>query len=165
MALPVTIGLVGDIIEAQPLIASASAITSAQIALHAGQAEATIWAKCAKLYAVPIAPTPPIIETIWTDLTVYGVLVKQAILANTLEESPWPDRYKETMDLLTEIAEGEMPIVTASGTLIPQVSGTAAPYRCAFKSDRGYQPTFTELPDEYQGQDPNKTEDLLRERR
>jgi phage gp36-like protein len=147
------------IYTAQPLIASASAITSAQIALHLAQAEALVWAYSAQRYAVPITPTPPMLESICIDLTCYGVLVKQAILANTLEESPWPDRYKEALDMLKSIASGDLPILTSSATLIAE-SGN---YVSGFSTPK-YIPTFSELPDPYHKPDPDKIQALLDER-
>lgn len=160
MPLPITIMSNANVIEAQPAIASASLIVSATIALHIAQAEALVWAKASKRYTVPITPTPPLLYSICLDLAVYGVLVKQAILANTLEDSPWPDRYKEAAELLEDVATGELPLLNSSGVLITE--GVAA-YTFGFSSGR-YLPTFTELPPEYNEPDPNKLQDLLDER-
>jgi phage gp36-like protein len=120
MVLPVSIAVVSDVMNAQPLFSSADYITSAVVAIHMGQAEATIWAKLASRYSVPILPAPPLIVSIDMDLSIYAILVKQAILANTLEDSPWPDRYKETMELLDALAAGSMSLVSASGTVIDE---------------------------------------------
>lgn len=160
MPLPITITSVGAVLTAQPLIASASAVTSAQIALHLAQAEAYVWGYTAKRYVTPITPTPPMLESICLDLAVYGVLVKQAILANSLEESPWPDRYKEAMDMLKEIGSGAMPLTSSSGELISQNGGN---YTSGFSSPK-YDPTFTELPSEYAYPDPDKIDALLANR-
>lgn len=162
MPLPITITSVGAIIEAQPVIASASLITSAQLALHLGQAEAKVWAKTSLRYDVPISPVPPMLQSICLDLAVYGVLVKQAILANTLEDSPWPDRYKEALEELEGVADGTMPLLTSSGTVIAP-SENPSTYAYGFPNT-AYQPTFTELPPEYNRPDPDKLEDLLDER-
>lgn len=159
MALPITITSVGAVLNAQPLIQSASAINSAQIALHLGQAEALVWGYTAKKYATPITPTPPILESICIDLAVYGVLVKQAIMANSLEQSPWPDRYKEALDMLKEIGAGTVPLLNASGALITGGGN----YSTAFSSP-SYKPTFTELPPEFAQTDPDKINDLLSDR-
>lgn len=160
MSLPITITSVGAIIAAQPLLASASAITSAVMAIHLGQAEALVWGQTSKRYAVPIVPTPPMLYSICLDLAVYGVLVKQAIIANTLEDSPWPDRYKEAEDQLKDIATGKLTLLSGSMTTIPE---GVSEYAYGF-SNRGYKPTFTELPPEYNEPDPDKMQDLLDER-
>lgn len=160
MALPITITSTGAVLNAQPLIASASAVTSAQLALHLGQAEALVWGYTAKRYAVPITPTPPILESICIDLAVYGVLVKQAILANSLEDSPWPDRYKEAMDMLKDVASGMLPLLTSSGALVTQQGNYVSSF-----SRPSYQPTFTELPFEFAYLDPDKAEALLASRK
>jgi phage gp36-like protein len=160
MALPITITSTGAVLNAQPLIASASAVTSSQIALHLGQAEAMVWGYTAKRYSTPISPVPPLLESICIDLAVYGVLVKQAILANSLEDSPWPDRYKEALDLLKDVASGEIPLTTTSGALITQQGN----YVSGFSTPK-YQPTFTELPFEFAYLDPDKAEALLAARK
>lgn len=161
MPLPITITSVGAILLAQPLMQSASAITSAQLALHLGQAEALVWGYTAKRYSTPITPVPPLLESICIDLAVYGVLVKQAILANSLEGSPWPDRYKEAMELLKDISNGAVPLVTSSGAAIVQggnniTTGFSAPK---------YQPIFTDLGFEYAKIDPDKIDTLLASRK
>jgi phage gp36-like protein len=161
MALPITITSVGAVITAQPLIQSASAITSAQIALHLAQSEALVWAWTSKRYATPITPTPPLLESICIDLAVYGVLVKQAIMANSLEESPWPDRYKEAMELLMDVGAGKVPLLDGSMQVITGSSQTSG--RFSFSSP-SYKPTFTELPPELAQVDPDKIDDLLAER-
>lgn len=159
MALPITITSVGQMLLAQPLMQSATAIASAQLALHLGQAEALVWGYTSKKYTTPIDPCPPLLESICIDLAVYGVLVKQAILANSLEQSPWPDRYKESLDLLKEIAMGNVPLVTASATSIAMNNETVA-----FASPK-YQPIFTDLGFEYAKIDPDKISDLLASRK
>ena len=161
MALPITITSVGAIIAAQPLIQSASAINSAQIALHLAQAEALVWGYTSKRYATPISPTPPLLESICIDLSVYGVLVKQAIMANSLEESPWPDRYKEALDLLKEVAGGSIPLLDSSMQVI--TGNSQASGRFAFSSPSS-KPTFTELPPELAQTDPDTIDDLLADR-
>lgn len=160
MPLPITITTTGMLLTAQPLLASASAINSAQLAHHLGQAEALVWAKTSARYTVPITPTPPLLESICVDLACYGVLVKQAIIANTLEDSPWPDRYKEAMELLQEVADGDIPLLTSSGTVITPGSTT---YQYGF-SATDHLPTFVELPDQYLRPDPEKEDELIEER-
>lgn len=162
MPLPITITSVGAILEAQPVLASASMVTSAQLALHLGQAEAKVWAKASLRYDVPISPVPPMLQSICLDLAIYAVLVKQAILANTLEDSPWPDRYKEALDELEEVANGNMPLLTSSGAVIAP-SENPASYAFGFPNT-AYDPTFTELDPEYNRPDPDKLQDLLDER-
>ncbi|NJM10614.1 MAG: DUF1320 family protein [Synechococcaceae cyanobacterium SM1_2_3] len=160
MPLPITITSVGAITAAQPLITSASAIASAQIALHLAQAEAIVWGYACQRYDIDDirTPCPPLLESICIDLAAYGVLTKQALLANSLEKSPWPDRYKEALDLLKMVADGELSLVTASGTVISE-GGTS--YVAAFGHAGTYHPTFTELPSEYIDPDPDKLTDLL----
>lgn len=159
MALPITITSVGAVLAAQPLLQSASAILSAQIALHLAQAEALVWGYTSKRYTTPISPTPPLLESICLDLAVYGVLVKQAIMANSLEQSPWPDRYKEALDMLKEIGAGEIPLLDGS----MQVISENGSFSYGFSSP-SYKPTFTELPPEFARTDPDKIDDLLQDR-
>lgn len=163
MSMPITITSTGMLLTAQPLLASASAITSAQLALHLAQAEALVWAAASARYNIATlqAPVvPPLLESICIDLACYGVLVKQAIIANTLEDSPWPDRYKESMELLTQVAEGDLKLLSGSNTVI---AAGASTYTYGFSSN-DYLPTFTELPSEYNRLDPEKEADLIDER-
>lgn len=161
MALPITITSVGALLIAQPLVQSASAINSAQLALHLAQAEALVWGHTAKRYSTPITPVPPLLESICVDLAVYGVLVKQAIMANSLEQSPWPDRYKEALDLLKEIGEGTVPLLSSSLEVITQ---GGANFVYGFPSPK-YQPVFTPLGPEFARNDPDQIEDLLASRK
>jgi phage gp36-like protein len=152
---------VAEILSFQPLIASASYITSAQIIGMAGQEEAKIWSKLGARYTVPIFPVPPVVLAVAIDLTCYALLSKQALLSNTLNDSPWPKAYKAAEELLEALASGEAAIITASGTVIGESSAQQIAWSSA---GDGYKPTMVELPTEHLRVDPDLEEDLLDER-
>lgn len=160
MALTASITNVVEILTAQPLLASASNMTSAQIISIAAQEEWKIWAKLGTRYDVPMSPPPPPIQAVAVDLTCYALLTKQALLANSLEDSPWPKAYKEAWQLVEDMAVGKAVIVTGSGTIIPQSTARQTTW---FSSGTGL-PTFTELPIEEAQVDPDKLDDLRGER-
>jgi phage gp36-like protein len=157
MVLPVSIAVVTDVMTAQPLLSSADYITSAVVALQMGKTEAMIWGKISRRYAVPILPAPPLIVAIDIDLTIYDLLVKQAILANTLENSPWPDRYKESIDMLDDIATGKIALIDSSGSLITQAATAGG---VSYVSGQIYNPTYADgLRPEDTFADPDKIQD------
>lgn len=161
MAFIASLTNVAEILAFQPLIASASYITSAQIFGMIGQEEAKIWSKLGARYTVPISPPPPVVVAIAIDLTCYSLLSKQALLSNTLNDSPWPKAYKATEDLLNMIAEGKAVLVTSSGTIIGESTTTQRAWSSA---EPGYKPTMVELPTHELRVDPDLEDDLRDER-
>lgn len=158
MTLPVTITSVQQILDTQPLIASASAVTSAAIYSALGQEEAKIWTKLAVRYALPLSPIPPMVTVLAIDLTVNNLLVKQAILTNTLDKSPWPAYYSSAQAYLDMLSNGDIDLLNQS------LQAIAATQLTMYFSGTGYAPTFSEVPSEYIFPDPNKQADDINDR-
>ena len=159
MPLPSSINVIADAFAYQPLLGSADYITSAVVLLAQGQRDAFIWSKLAQSYATPILPAPPVIQSIHMDLTLYDLITKQAILANTTKDSPWPDRYKEALMNLEGIITGSMALVSGSGTVIAR-SSTAGAAGVTFVSGTDSFPVFSDgLPFEDSGVDQDKIDD------
>lgn len=139
-----------------PMIGSVTTVQSADLSLIITAAESVINAKLSRVYAVPVNPAPPVLETIATDLSLYRLLALRLYTQEQMNNSVWPDRFKEANEVLDKIATGEIPLITASGTTIPAGAGTAA----IFSSTLRYQPTFTEDCPENSSVDPEKLTDI-----
>lgn len=136
-------------------------ITSAEIAREAGQVEALINAKIARFYALPFAYDVPLLTGIATDLTCYNLLVKRLFTAGVPEGSPWPDRWKEAMEILDSVAAGETPLLTASLAVIAGSTETAE----AWSLTQDYSPTYYESDETTDFEiDPDRTEDAQADR-
>lgn len=159
-SLPVSYTTVSLCYETLPDLRSATNVESKVVYAHAGRAQAIVNAKVVKRYNLPFSLTPPLIESITTDLTIYSVLAKTAIIANTTEDGPWPKAYKECMDLLNEIALGTLVLVDSAGAVISQRTDQMI----ARSSSEDYVPTFSELPPEQSTIDSDKIDDLEDER-
>jgi phage gp36-like protein len=161
--LPVSYTTVGLVYETLPALKTqATTITSAEIALQAGQAQAYIDARLAQTYDLPLAAEVPVLTEMCTDFTVYRILVKRLYTAQQLENSPWPDRYKELSTLLDLLAGGDVPLLDTTGTLV-----TASSTQGEVWSDKmDYKPTFWEADDEFGPVvDPDKQQDEYDSRR
>ena len=147
--------------EVVPGLGSLTNLTSAQIVDGFIQAaESIIDAKLAKLYAVPFsAPPPAIIATIATDITLYRILSQRIFTQQKLKDSVWPDRFKQSMDMLDEIADGTVTLVNSGGGITEQSSTQQAT-----SNTENYFQTFHEGDPLDHVQDQDKIDDLLAER-
>lgn len=98
-----------------PEIGSMYTVSSAQLLLHAADAEALINAALAKRYSLPISGDVPLLTAIATDLAIYRALTGRITIK---AEHPWFVRYKAALDMLEKIVSGDVPLVTTSGTLV-----------------------------------------------
>lgn len=138
-------------------VGSVTTINSAVISSVAGQAEALVDAKLARLYTVPVAGRPPLLESISSDLTLYRLMSRRMLSGESANDSPWPDRYKEAMELLDQLADGSLTLVSSAGALIPATPGASG---MPYSNNMNYQATFTEDDMENQVVDPSKLEDI-----
>lgn len=82
--------------------------------LYLTMADNIINAKIGSRYTIPFTTTPPIIETIATDLSAYYTM--RALFTNDSQnKSEWVASYKEAMKMLDDIADGKIPVVDISG--------------------------------------------------
>lgn len=138
-----------------PMIGSVTTLTSTQIFKFAAAAESLINAKISKNYAIPITQDVPVLQSLATDISIYYILTKRLFTSQQLEDSPWPDRYKEAMKTIDEIADGKTLLLNSSGTLIGARTDVAEVYSTSMNRI----PTFWEGPMEDQIQDIEKIED------
>jgi len=139
-----------------PAISSITQITSAQLAWYAGQAESFINAKISKHYALPFATDVPLLTTISTDLALYNLLVKRLFTAERMNKSEWPDRYKEAMAMLDDIASGKIVLIDSSGSVIGARNDIAEMWTNTMR----YVPTFHDGAWEDMVTDPSKLDDI-----
>lgn len=157
MSLPVSYTNANEMLKTLAEIGSISTINNSLMLHHAGRAEALINAKIAKRYSIPIAGQIPLLETLATDLAIYNVLCSRIVIK---EEHPWFIRYKDSLKILEEIADGKLSLVDATGVI--QVGRTDVA-EC-WSSSQNQIPTFWEGPDTLQIQDEDKIEDQATDR-
>lgn len=160
MSLPVTFTTVSLMYAVLPDLGSITTLSSAHLATFAGEAEAEINANIAQKYALPISQDVPMLTTLATDLAIYNTLAKRVFTAERLAGSPWTDRYKEAQTKLQRLAEGDLLLVTSSGTVIAGRTDIAE----VFSTTKNYLPTMHEGPWPYQQQDVDKIQDTLDDR-
>ena len=160
--MPVSYTTVSLMVMTLPDLGSITTLTSAHLYGYAEQAESLINAKIARLYSLPLT-APAKIDPIWkiaTTVGIYYTLVQRLFTQERLNSSPWPDRYKEDMALLDQIATGEIPLVDGSGTIVGGRTDVAE----VWSTTKDYEPTFHEGPWSLQIQDEDKIEDELDKR-
>lgn len=145
-----------EVINTLPAIGSISNVTTAVVNTVIDRAESIINAKISRLYTVPVVPTPPLLTTISCDLTIYRLMTRRLFSGEQQNRSEWPDRYKEAMELLDQIADGSLQLVDSGGVLVSQAAGGDV----AWSNTQGYQPTFAEDGDMASIIDEDKLDDL-----
>lgn len=150
---------VTEVVYTLPQVNSVSTITSATIFTATVRADSIINAKLSRRYVVPITPAPPILTTICIDLTLYR-LMRRFFSGERQNSSEWPAKYKESMDLLDEIANGGLQLVDSGGGVIQPTAGSDI----AWSSTQGYVPTFNEDGDLMSVIDENKLDDIEADR-
>jgi phage gp36-like protein len=140
-----------------PMLKDVTDLTSAALcdSFIAG-AEALIDGRLAKAYQVPVTPVPPLLRTLATDIAAYRVLSQRIFLAATPADSPWPNRFAESLKLLEDLADGKLALVDANGAVI--AGSTSAP--AATSSTERYNATFNEGSVARQHVDPGKLQAL-----
>lgn len=108
---------VDKIFNTFPKIKEATSVTSEHIEVQILYAESMINARLANYYEVPITGAP-LLEMVATDLTLFRLLALRIMTAETLKDSPWPARFKETKDVLDKLASGAMTLVASDGSII-----------------------------------------------
>ena len=160
MSLPVSYTTVSKMLLTIPMVGSISTITSENIAAFAGRAEAVINASISRRYSLPLTGTFPLLETIATDLGLYYLLSRRVFTQERMNQSEWPERLRESLDLLKMLAEGVIGLVNTSGDLI-SVREDLAP---VFSDKMTFHPTIDEGPSTAWVPDVDKIEDIFRDK-
>lgn len=153
----VTYTTVDRIKQELPMVSSLTTVSSAQIAAFIENTDAVINGMIALNYTVPATGSgvPPLLQTICSDGVIYRIL-RRVFTQERLRDSNWPSQYKDSMDLLRQIAQGEIPLVDGSGNVL-DASTAQAPIT---SNTKGYLPTFHEGRWSEQVQDSDKIEDI-----
>ena len=121
-----------------PILGSVTTIASADMALYVNDAEALVNGKLAKLYTTPVN-SAPMLSMIASDIAIYRLLALRVFTQDQVNKSEWIDRYKESMELLDEIANGDIPLVVGDEVVETDSS------RVRMESNtQGYVQTFQE---------------------
>jgi len=131
-------------------------------------ADAEINAYVAKLYTLPLASNPPLLEQIANDIAAYLILTARPFSSpprpfTTPQEAStttWQARYNAAIAMLVKIGDGDMVLVGVDGSLISQSSDSFA----ATSNTMNYVPTMGEGPDQTFTVDRNKIDAELSRR-
>lgn len=132
---------VARILSINPAVGSVTTLSSASLVVFAQDAEAQINASLGKLFAVPIAGEPPLLAAIATDIALYRIFTRRILSGESANDSPWPDRYKESLEALEALASGKLALFTSSGTAITATPGDSG---MPWTNTQDYNSTFTE---------------------
>jgi phage gp36-like protein len=120
--LPASYSTVADVIGRYPPMGSVTAISSAHVANAIGAEQARIDGMLGGRYQTPFIPTPPVIEMIAGDLAILRLVdTRVLLLQQTRAATDWTAPWRHSFDLLTALATGKIDLITASGTIIPQL--------------------------------------------
>lgn len=157
--LPVTFTTVSLMMVTLPAVGSRTSVTSSDLAVFAGRAEATMTAKWAALYSFPL-PTSPFVETLATDYACYLLLSRRIFTTERQNDSAWVERFKESIEDIDKVASGEITLVDSAGGIIARTDTEMRPW----SNNQNYLPTMTEDDNRNQLKDPDKIDDLRAER-
>ncbi len=146
---------VDRVFDTLPDLKTDTDLTSAHMVIFIEDAEADINAKLRSKYDVPVLGEVPLLKSIATDCSIYRVLSRRIFTQERLENSVWPDRYKECVETLDALAKGELTLVDSAGTII-SADTTAESFQSTTKGDHQ---TFWEGGDFEQIQDSDKISD------
>lgn len=134
---------------------SDTSITSASIAFYIDQAEAEINGRIAVRYTLPFSLTPPLVETIATELSVIKIL-DRFFTSEAKSKNDWRDtRRKDLNSLLDGIAEGKITLINSANEIIGQRSDIQDIY----SDTKDYTPTFNHLHYSLQEIDEDRLDD------
>lgn len=153
--LPVSYSSVSHVYTTLPDLGSATSLSSAHVFEFLGKAESVINAKIARMYSLPLPSVPPLLTALSTDIAIYFILSQRMFTAERLNQSPWPDRYREALATLDQVARGDLLLVDSAGALIGGRTDVAE----VWSTTKGYEQTFWEGSWSLQVQDPDKLED------
>lgn len=149
---------VPDVFRVLPSVGSLTTVNSDTIVAFINEADAVINARLGKLYTVPVSDCP-VVTVISTEIAAYRMLTRRILTQEQVKNSVWPDRFKEALEMLKEIASGDLPLVTSSGALI-EATGLGGGE--AWSNTQDYVPTFAEDGFAASGIDEDKLEDIDR---
>lgn len=150
---------VSNMLVMLPNVMSRSNVTSSQLAYFIDFAESQVDGYLSKRYSLPLStPTPKLVETLSTEISVYELLSKRIFVGEVAADSMWVKSYKEAMDMLREIARGRISITDSAGAQLSEGNIEI------WSSTETYLPTFTEDDQLSQYIDDDKIDDIRQAR-
>lgn len=146
-----------------PAITSRTNVSSAELDRFAQLGEGIINAHLAARYTLPFSfgYVPQPLETIATSLGSYFFLSRRVFTQEKRNESSWVTAlYKESMDLLKMIKDGELALTGPDGSII----NSRTDIHETWSNTMDYHPTMTEDYEELMVVDADKIDDLRAER-
>jgi phage gp36-like protein len=136
MPLPVNYTTVGNVLLTRTELGSITALSSAMIYQAIGKVESMLNARLTKLYVVPIVPTPPLLETLATDLTVYKLLAELSLFkTERLKDSPWFELQKQAWLVIDQLASGAVTLTSSAGAVVTTRSDQVVAYSTTMNYD------------------------------
>lgn len=152
---------VSGLLSRTPYIGSAANVSSADIAAFISDAQAIVNGKIGRRYALPLTVEAPLLTQLTTELAIIDLCRKRIMFHFSKEDLSAAGiltRYKDAMEMLDDIAEGKLDILTDVG------SAVAVANREFWSTTLGYNPTFHEGDQHLDVQDPDKIENIYSDR-
>lgn len=159
VTLPVSYTSVTRVQSAFPAVGSVSAINSAIIHQFAGDAESEINAKIGKRYQLPLTVVCPLLTTIATRETIYGLTVDRLLAQFPPAQQgklPRQVRHEQDQKMLDDIMNGKIGLVDSSGQAITANTDQIE----VISNTMNYVPTMDEGPVLEWETDPYKLADI-----
>lgn len=143
------------------IVSSAANVSSAALAQFISDAQATVNARIAKRYTLPLTVESPLLTKLTTELAIIELCRKRIMFhfsKEDLSKAGILTRYDEVMKELDALANGEISLTTDVGTPV------LAANMQFWSTTLGYQRTFYEGDQHLQRVDPDKLEHEYGER-
>lgn len=123
-----------------PGVSSVGGISNDVYDTYASAAESIVDGKLARRYTVPFSPTPPLVETLSTDIAAYRLWTQRLSPRKGADDEEKTNALKEALALLDELADGTMTLTSSDGSVVSERSTTGH----AWSDKMGYNPTYYE---------------------
>ena len=151
---PFSYSTVSDIYLIASAVGSLTSLQSADVAAYGGKAQELVNAKIVKQYSLPLTGIPAPLQTITEDLTCYYIF-RSLYTAERFNDSPWPEKYREALTMLDQIATGDLALVSSGGSVVAGRTDVVE----IWSNTKDYVPTFSELGPYDQVIDSDKLDD------
>jgi len=113
-----------------------ASLSDVAVGLFIARADSFIDGKIASIYALPFTITPPLITTISTYLSAYGVAMA-LFTRDGQNTNDWVLQLRtDAYELLKDLIEGKLQLVSSSGALISKAVDNY------YSNNKDYQPVF-----------------------
>lgn len=146
---------VDNLLRIIPAVGSISTVTSSTLAYFIGLTEAEMNAHLAKMYTLPLTVKSPLLEMICNDIALYNIMAKRVFTSEQINKSEWPNRFKAASELLNQIADGSVPLLSETNAVIAKAAGSGV-----WSNNMNYTPTFNEDGDIESTIDQDKLTDI-----